>query len=377
MVRKDILKVSDGGYQFALVLPINFDPSKKYLLSICLHGLAGNSVNMAADLSYYTRYMNMILACPYGNIQDPTSKSLKWGYENSDEYILKFNEFIKKKYNVYPEVFLIGFSQGGNQGLHTVMKYPEVFAYFAGLSGGYTKLNELNSVITFKTKIVLLSGDKGSGEIYVKKMQDRAFTKLKKKFTVTRKVIPNLEHKISPAIAYSAFRWYLDASEKFKKTFWLYNGDYVKNFQKGEDEFAKSNFSGSIKHYRKSLSQNPFFPPAAIRYSQSHLLEGKMSRFEKSLFPSLTLYSNFPYFNKSPVKETINYYKDLLSADASMQSYAIRFLNAKLQESEEVLSPEYNMEIYELLSYLYDKTNSAEESKTCKEKANKYKKSIE
>ena len=62
--------------------------------------------------------------------------------EKSEKYILNLVELIKSKHKVYDDVFLFGFSQGGNQGLQTALSNPKIFRYFAALSGGYTSLTE-------------------------------------------------------------------------------------------------------------------------------------------------------------------------------------------------------------------------------------------
>ena len=92
-----------------VVLPVNYNKEKKYLLAICLHGLFGSGKSMAKDFSPYSRYMNMILACPNGNIPDPSRNATKWGNEDSVEYLQKYLEYIKSKYNVSDDPFLIGF----------------------------------------------------------------------------------------------------------------------------------------------------------------------------------------------------------------------------------------------------------------------------
>ncbi|MDX1957882.1 MAG: alpha/beta hydrolase-fold protein [Leptospiraceae bacterium] len=366
------IRKSESGFDYALILPVQFDSNKKYLLGVCLHGLGGTAVSMAKEFSYYTRYMNMILVCPEGNIPDPTKNSKKWGYELSEEYINSFLKFIKTKFKTYDDVVLFGFSQGGNQGLYSILKSPNLFSYFVGISGGYTKIENVDQINSIRTKILLSSGDTGRDEEYVLRMQDRAFLKLKKKADVTRKVLKGGEHKIGHAYAYLALRWYAMASGKFTEKFWLFKGNYIRNFERGEREFIKSNYEKSIKYYRLSLSKNPLFPVSAMRYSQSQLMSGNLSKFEKSFFSALVLYTNFPYYDFSPMKETFSYYRKLLASDEALQSYTVQYLNSRLKETEGILSNEINFELYDLLFYLYEKLNSPKEAKFCKDKAKSY-----
>src|SRR6185295_6159720 len=108
--REDLFKADSEEFEYSVSLPVNFELKRKYLLGICLHGLGGSGKSMIAPFSYYSRYMNMILACPEGNIADPSRNGKKWGYAESHAYVISFLEHLKKKYNIYPEVFLFGFS---------------------------------------------------------------------------------------------------------------------------------------------------------------------------------------------------------------------------------------------------------------------------
>ncbi|MCB1176591.1 MAG: hypothetical protein KDK36_03325, partial [Leptospiraceae bacterium] len=303
ITRKDLITVSSPSYQYGLILPANFNPKKKYLLGICLHGLGGNGVEFALKLSYYSRYMNMILACPNGNIPDPTRKSTKWGYDKSEEFILNFESMLREKYNLFPGTLLIGFSQGGNQGILTSLMHPTLFPYFIGISGGYNDLSpELEQSLP-EVKMLLLSGDRTSGEVFTKKALDAKFKLYNKHKNISRQTIKGEKHHVSNKMAYSAFKWYASVNKNFKKRFWVFKGNYFYYFKKAVRFKKEGKFKESKDYYKKSLVINPVFPPSHLGYCRSSLMMGSVTQFRKSIFKVLEFYSFFPEYESSDVFE--------------------------------------------------------------------------
>ncbi|HNH01723.1 MAG TPA: alpha/beta hydrolase-fold protein, partial [Leptospiraceae bacterium] len=168
-IKLDNIFTYEDGISYSTVLPVNYNKNKKYILAIGLHGLFSDGSRMVNPFSYYSRYMNIILVCPDGNFTDNGRNGVKWGYDKSDKYILNLVELIKTKYKVYDDVFLFGFSQGGNQGLQTALTNPDIFRYFAGLSGGYTSLTDKQISTAGKINILFISGDTGEGEAFTKR----------------------------------------------------------------------------------------------------------------------------------------------------------------------------------------------------------------
>ncbi len=348
--RIDTIDHKKNGYRFGLVLPVNYQPQKKYILGVCLHGLGGNGIEFAQKLGYYTRFMNILLACPNGNIPDPNRKATRWGYESSNDYILNFVNLIKESYNTYPEIVLIGFSQGGNQGILTSLLYPSQFPYFIGISGGYYNLpSELIPVLS-DIKMLLISGDTGSGEIYTKNVLDYKFKLYKSHSGVYRKTIKGEEHYVSSKMAYSSLRWYASVNKAYKKGFWIFQGDYYQFFQQAETLRREGNFKESIELYHKSFKYNPVFPPSHLGYARANLLVGSLTHFRKSFFKVLELYSLFPDYEPHEVFELLEEIYKTIYNDKSLKEFFLRFFSDKIESYDDSILPIYKAEVYFLMA---------------------------
>lgn len=364
----------EGGFQFGLVLPVQYNPSKKYILGICLHGLGGSGEEMAQKLGLYTRYMNIILACPNGNIPDPKRNATRWGYEESIDYLLNFIRYVQTKFNYQSKISLFGYSLGGNQGVYTISQYPQIFSHFVGISGGYSSLSkEQIKNIDPNLKILLISGDTGSGEIYTKKALDKRYKEFQKNgLNVNRIVLKGLEHELNSKLSYNVMRWYAKSHSAYKESFWIFRGNYYPFYQKALSEFQDGNYNLVLQTLKQSLKLNPIFPPSHLLYLRSCLRAGSMTGLNKSLFPTLQFYSNDPFYSNKEIFYFLIEFRKTIYNDNKMKEFYIRFLSEKIQESEDTLAPIYTAEIYYLLTHFANDLKMNEETKNFKERAKLY-----
>ena len=367
--RGGIEVVQDSGYTYAISLPINFQKNKKYLLGICLHGLFGNGRFILKDFSPYSRYMNMILACPNGNIPDPSRSATKWGSEESVDYLYNFMIYIQNKYLTYEDPFLIGFSQGANQALFLALRNPEIWKTIAVLSGGYSEIPKEYYPNAGALNILFISGDTGPGEVYtLKKMKERLEV-LKPFNQIEHKIIKGHIHETSTDFAYSIFRWYISVNDKFQKNFWLNKGDYLKAFSSGELEFQSGNFEKSMIYFKKSIKMNPIYPNSVVRYCHASLLGGRIKSFKKSLFKALELHSSDPVYSRIPVSLLFEDIRITFKTDSKLREHLIHYFENRLKEYEDTLEPIFLAEIYYLLANLYQYSENMVEAKRYSEEA--------
>jgi len=362
-----VLKKEDITY--GIILPVNYNPNRKYLLGICLHGLGGNGIDFAIKLGYYSRYMNMILACPNGNVPDPLRNSTKWG-EGSEEYVLNFVKKIQSKYLVSSKVALFGFSQGGNFGLNLSLKYSDMFSHFVGISGGYTETSEELLENINKFPILLLSGDTGPGEVYTKKALDNKY-KFLSKYTkdVIRITLKGEKHELSPKLNYSAMKWYAKTNPAFKSDFWIFRGNYYFSYLKALNKFETTNYKKAVDEIKKSLKLNPIFPPSHLLFLLSSWKLGNLTSLQKSIFMTLQFYSNEPYFDAKGIFEFFKEFYITIVNDEKLKEYYIGLFSEKILELEDILLPVYSGEIYFLLYKLETSQKNFEQARYYKQKA--------
>ncbi len=368
------IQQEEGGFQFGLVLPVQYDPSKKYILAICLHGLGGSGKEMAQKLGFYTRYMNIILACPNGNIPDPKRNATRWGYEESMDYILNFIRYMQTKFNYQNKISLFGYSLGGNQGIYTISQYPQMFSHFVGFSGGYASLSkEQIENIDQGIKILLISGDTGNGEIYTKNALDKRYKELKQKnLFVSRIILKGVEHELNFKLLYDGILWYAKNHFAYKENFWIFRGNYYAFYKKALMEFEEGNYNQSLKTLKQSLKINPIFSPSHLLYLRSCLRAGSMTGLNKSLFPTLQFYSNDPFYHNKEIFQFFTEFRKTIYNDDKMKEFYIRLLGEKIQESEDILSPIYSAEVYYLLTHFANDLNRKDEIKNFQDKAKFY-----
>jgi predicted esterase len=353
---------NDYVFNDTVVLPVNYNKEKKYLLAICLHGLFGSGKTMAKDFSPYSRYMNMILACPNGNIPDPSRNATKWGNEDSVEYLQKYLIYIKNKYNVSDNPFLIGFSQGANQALYIALRDPTLWKTVAILSGGYSDIPKDNVPNISQIKVLFISGDTGPGEVYtLKKMKER-LELLHSHSKIKHIIVKGHTHATSTKFSYPIFKWYASQTKNYSKSFWIFKGDFLSEYTSGEQEFLNGNYESSYEYLKKSLKINPVYPPAVFRFSHTSLLAGKMKDFKKSFYSALELYSQYPEFPRESLGTIFEDIRITLRNDIQLRNRFISFLENNLRESESSLDSVFVAEINLLLAYLHRYSSNFDES---------------
>lgn len=341
----------EDGITYSVVFPINYNKNKKYPLAIGLHGLGGDGSRLIIPFSYYSRYMNMILVCPDGNIPDGKN-GVKWGYDKSEKYILSLVDLIKQKYKVYDDIFLFGFSQGGNQGLQMALGYPEMFRYFAGLSGGYTSLTDRHFNNAGKVNILFVSGDTGDGEVYTKREMDSRFAVLKKYNPYAmKKVFAGMKHDFTHEEAYEVFSWYLKVSNRDTKGYSTITGDYFKSYSDSIVQFNAGKYDDSIRFAKESLQKNKSFAPAYMNMLAAYFYKEDLENFKRHFYPTLEMYSKFGFFDHAEPLKLIENLK-LSPAEFLSKGKFQDYLNLKLPEFSDRLSELYLGEVHLLIGEL-------------------------
>lgn len=363
----NIYNVEDG-ISYSIVLPVDYNKNKKYILAIGLHGLFSDGSRMVNPFSYYSRYMNIILVCPDGNFTDNGRNGVKWGYEKSETYILNLVDLIKSKHKVYDDIFLFGFSQGGNQGLQTALAHPNIFRYFAALSGGYTTLTDKQIRNSGKINILFLSGDTGEGEIYTKREMDNRFQVLKR-FNpyAIRKVYQGLKHEVVHEEAFYMFNWLIEVSRKDRTTH-LITEDYFKAYSESSTLLANARYLESIQYANESLSKNRIFAPSYLNITSAYFYLQDVQNFKKVFFKMLELYSYYPFFDHTLVLNLIETIK-LSDIDFLMNHKFLEYFQIKIKDHEPKLSTLYKGEIYLLLAELHIINHNTEYAKISFKKA--------
>lgn len=351
-IKLDNIFTIEDGISYSIVLPVNYNKNKKYLLAVGLHGLFSDGSRMVNPFSYYSRYMNIILVCPDGNFTDNGRNGVKWGYDKSEKYILNLVDLIKSKYKVYDDVLLFGFSQGGNQGLQSALSSPNIFRYFAGLSGGYTSLTEKQISNAGKINILFISGDTGEGEAFTRREMDNRFQVLKRYNPYAiRKIYPGIRHEVIHEQAYFMFDWLMTVSQKDRSTH-LIKEDYFKPYSDSTNALASEKYAECIQFAYESISKNKVFAPSYLNLVSAFYSMKDTLSFKKFFFQLLELYSTYPFFDHSPVLNLIENIK-LSDVDFLIKEKFLEFVQTKLNEYESRLSNLYKGEIYLLLAELH------------------------
>ena len=351
-IKLDNIFTIEDGISYSIVLPVNYNKNKKYLLAVGLHGLFSDGSRMVNPFSYYSRYMNIILVCPDGNFTDNGRNGVKWGYDKSEKYILNLVDLIKSKYKVYDDVLLFGFSQGGNQGLQSALSSPNIFRYFAGLSGGYTSLTDRQISNAGKINILFISGDTGEGEAFTRREMDNRFQVLKRYNPYAiRKIYPGIRHEVIHEQAFYMFDWLMTVSQKDRSTH-LIKEDYFKSYFDSTNALASEKYAESIQYAYDSISKNKIFAPTYFNLASSFFSMKDTLSFKKFFFPMLELYSTYSFFDHSPVLNLIENIK-LSDVDFLIKEKFLEFVQTKLNEYETRLSNLYKGEIYLLLAELH------------------------
>lgn len=367
-IKLDNIYNYEDGISYSIVLPINYNKNKKYLLAIGLHGLFSDGSRMVNPFSYYSRYMNIILVCPDGNFADNNRNGVKWGYEKSEKYILNLVELIKSKHKVYDDVFLFGFSQGGNQGLQTALSNPKIFRYFAALSGGYTSLTEKQINNSGKLNILFISGDTGDGEAYTKREMDNRFQALKRLNPYAiRKIYPGIRHEVTHEQAFYMFQWLMDVSLKNTSSN-IIKEDYYKLFSESSNAMANAKYFECIQLANESIKKNRLFAPSYLNITACLFYMEDIPNFKKSFFQTLELYSAHPFFDSTPVLNLIETIK-LSDIDFLLKQKFLEFFQMKINEQETKLSTLFKGEIYLLIAELHIINHNTEYAKVCFKKA--------
>jgi hypothetical protein len=351
-IKLDNIFIIEEGISYSIVLPVNYNKNKKYLLAVGLHGLFSDGSRMVNPFSYYSRYMNIILVCPDGNFTDNGRNGVKWGYDKSEKYILNLVDLIKSKYKVYDDVLLFGFSQGGNQGLQTALSSPTIFRYFAGLSGGYTTLTDKQISNAGKINILFISGDTGEGEAFTKREMDNRFQVLKRYNPYAiRKVYPGIKHEVTHEQAFYMFDWLMTVSQKDRSAH-LIKEDYFKSYAESATALSNEKYAESIQYAYDSISRNKFFAPSYYNLVSCFFSRKDVLSLKKYFFTMLELYSTYSFFDHNPVLNLIENIK-LSDVDFLINEKFLEFFQTKIIEYEPRLSNLYKGETYLLLAELH------------------------
>jgi hypothetical protein len=346
-------------FTYTVILPIDYDKNKKYSLAIGLHGLFGDGSKMLSPFSYYSRYMDIILVCPDGNILDTERRSVKWGYDKSEKFLLDFRKHIQKKYNVYEDVLLFGFSQGANQGLTIATSKPETFKYFAGISGGYTNLSEKQIINSSKISILFQSGDTGEGEVYTKTEMDNRFQVLQKiNSQIERKVYPGLRHEVSFEEAFDMFAWFFKVSKRKNSL----KEDYFPSYQKSIRNYFEGKLEESIQNSLDSISKNPDFVPNYFNLSLCYFHSGKINLFKENFFSTLEYYSYYKFFDTQNLHDFFVLIKET-EIDYIKKVKLIDFFQSEMKARENQLSDFIKAEMNLLIAEIFFRYPNKKEAK--------------
>lgn len=279
------------GHRIITRLPEKYNPNQKYILAFALHGIYGNGEEFCRDFEYYSRYANTILVCPDANVYVPAKKGYRWNRDNSDEYLMKMIDFFQSEYNLYPDVWMMGFSQGGNQAIQIALAYPYRFPFVIGFSGGYQVLRSGHEKNAAQLRLYFAHGTVGEDESYInKKLKERValFKKYDKK--IGHVVYKGMDHEVTPDEIYDAFQWYFTNQSK-RKDFFILNGNYYKSLKKGVDCFHSGLFVEAHQYFLEALKQNPRFAPTYYYLSHYYHTQKKYKEIIQLIPTALKLYT--------------------------------------------------------------------------------------
>ena len=167
--------------KFLYSVPKEYTPQKSWPLVIALHGHGANAAAFHDLWKAVTDSSGFVLLTPQGDEKIGEAFAWKWG-NNAERAILICMDLVRKKVHINPrQVYLTGFSAGGNLTYFMGLKYSTIFQGIAPLSAffdeqylQYTKIrnSKLRAYIshgTLETEIA------ESSEIAVSKLQDLGF----------------------------------------------------------------------------------------------------------------------------------------------------------------------------------------------------------
>ena len=169
-------------------------------------------------------------------------------------------------------------------------------------------------------------------------------------------------HETSTKFAYSIFRWYASQSKNFKKSFWIFRGDFMKDYLQGEDEIINLNYEAAYSSFKNSLRLNPVYPPSVFRFAHTSLLTGKTKDFKNNFFTSLDMYSKNPELPREPVVRIFEDIRLTLRNDRVLRNHFISYFESNLNENESNLDTIFVAELNYLLSHLHRYSAQFDES---------------
>lgn len=121
--------VIDSSLQpFSLILPVNFDPIRKYDLLLALHGSGVDEKEMIKNAAKNFSNENLIIAAPRG--RDLSS----WYNGITEKDIVDLTQYLKILFRL-DKIYLYGFSMGGYGVWRFGLLYPELFSGGIVISG--------------------------------------------------------------------------------------------------------------------------------------------------------------------------------------------------------------------------------------------------
>ncbi len=126
------IRVREETYDYAVSVPLTYQPSTRYGLVVCLHG-AGFSGDAYLERWQHRLGDDYLLVCP-------TYPSGAWFTRQAEELVLAVIERMQAQYHIDPDrVFLTGMSNGGIGawliGMHHAQRFAGVAPMASGLDG--------------------------------------------------------------------------------------------------------------------------------------------------------------------------------------------------------------------------------------------------
>lgn len=121
--------VRDRTYQYALSVPMTYEPAKGYGLVVCLHG-AGFTGEAYLDRWQRRLGEDFVLVCP-------TYSAGAWFTRRAEELVLAVIRAVQSQYHIDPDrIFLTGMSNGGIGAWLIGMHHASMFAGIAPMASG-------------------------------------------------------------------------------------------------------------------------------------------------------------------------------------------------------------------------------------------------
>ena len=162
--------------RYHVVLPKNYDPKKKYIAMIGMHGYRGNAKNYAT-LSRYLTDDDIIFIVPQAAYvyhgQNGKNNMFTWTLYNEEgvpediivesaklscEYMVKLSKEIRKKYNI-SKLYLSGFSQGAYFSFLTGLFHSKHFDGVIMFAGCLDDITDKELKAAKKLPVLLIHGE--------------------------------------------------------------------------------------------------------------------------------------------------------------------------------------------------------------------------